>query len=101
LALALHPTPAVCGTPTDKAFAFIRDNEGFDRGYFTGTLGHMDKSGDGDWVVTIRCAELSESQIEAFSGAGIIGESNPDSELAETYAKLRTMLAALGHRLPE
>jgi isochorismate synthase len=100
LALALHPTPAVCGTPTDVAYSFIRENEGFDRGYFTGTLGHMDPSGDGDWIVTIRCAELTATEIAAFSGAGIVGESDPHAELAETSAKLRTMLAALGQRLP-
>lgn len=101
LALALHPTPAVCGTPTAAAFSFIRDHEGFDRGFFTGTLGHMDKSGDGDWIVTIRCAEISATEIEAFSGAGIVGESNPHAELAETNAKLRTMLTALGQRLSQ
>jgi len=96
LALALHPTPAVCGTPTRDARAFIEHTDRFDRGYFTGTLGHMDAAGDGDWVVTIRCAELSSSNARLFAGAGIVGSSVPELELAETTAKMRTILDALG-----
>jgi isochorismate synthase len=96
LALALHPTPAVCGTPTRDARAFIERTERFDRGYFTGTLGYMDASGDGDWIVTIRCAELSASRARLFAGAGIVESSVPELELAETSAKMRTILDALG-----
>jgi len=96
LALALHPTPAVCGTPTGQARTFIQSSEGFDRGYFTGALGHMDASGDGDWIVTIRCAELSETRARVFAGAGIVESSIAELELKETDAKMRTMLDALG-----
>jgi isochorismate synthase len=96
LALALHPTPAVCGTPTRDARAFIERTERFDRGYFTGTLGYMDASGDGDWIVTIRCAELGASHARLFAGAGIVESSVPELELAETSAKMRTILDALG-----
>jgi len=96
LALALHPTPAVCGTPTRDARAFIERTERFDRGYFTGTLGYMDASGDGDWIVTIRCAELGASRARLFAGAGIVESSVPELELAETSAKMRTILDALG-----
>lgn len=96
LALSLHPTPAVCGTPTREARAFIQSSEGFDRGYFTGTLGHMDASGDGDWIVTIRCAELSGARARIFAGAGIVESSVAELELSETDAKMRTMLDALG-----
>jgi isochorismate synthase len=96
LALALHPTPAVCGTPTREARAFIERTERFDRGYFTGTLGYMDASGDGDWIVTIRCAELGAAHARLFAGAGIVESSVPELELAETSAKMRTILDALG-----
>jgi isochorismate synthase len=96
LALALHPTPAVCGTPTERAADFIAAAEPFDRGYFTGTLGHMDATGDGDWIVTIRCAEVGPSGVRVFAGAGIVEHSVPALELEETDAKMQTMLAALG-----
>jgi isochorismate synthase len=96
LALALHPTPAVCGTPTRDARAFIERTERFDRGYFTGTLGYMNAAGDGDWIVTIRCAELGASSARLFAGAGIVESSVPELELAETSAKMRTVLDALG-----
>lgn len=96
LALSLHPTPAVCGTPTQQARSFIQSSETFDRGYFTGTLGHMDASGDGDWIVTIRCAEVSETRARVFAGAGIVENSVAELELNETDAKMRTMLDALG-----
>jgi isochorismate synthase len=94
LALLLHPTPAVCGTPTAAARAFIARVEGLDRGYFTGTLGHMDASGDGDWIVTIRCAELRGDRARVFAGAGVVRSSVPLLELAETEAKMQTMLGA-------
>lgn len=96
LALALHPTPAVCGVPTERAHAFIQRVEDFDRGFFTGTLGYMDASGDGDWIVTIRCAELGPSRVRVFAGAGIVESSVPELELAETSAKMTTMLEAIG-----
>lgn len=96
LALAMHPTPAVCGYPTDKARAAINDIEGYDRGLFTGMVGWCDSSGDGEWVVTIRCAEVEEKSIRLYAGAGVVAGSSPEKELAETGAKFNTMLNALG-----
>lgn len=95
LAYALHPTPAVCGSPTDKAREEIREIESFDREYFTGMVGWCDQAGDGEWVVTIRCAEVQDRTMRLFAGAGIVADSKPEEELAETSAKLRTMLAAM------
>jgi isochorismate synthase len=96
LAMALHPTPAVCGFPTELAHEAIGHIEPFDRGYFTGTVGWCDANGDGQWAVTIRCAEADESSLRLFAGAGIVAGSKPESELAETEAKFRTMLQAMG-----
>ncbi|EMU02786.1 isochorismate synthetase [Acinetobacter baumannii ABNIH7] len=62
LALELHPTPAVCGSPTHVAKQFILDHEGYDRHYYTGLVGWMDAEGNGEWVVTIRCGLLSENK---------------------------------------
>ncbi|MCW5256024.1 isochorismate synthase [Verminephrobacter aporrectodeae subsp. tuberculatae] len=96
LALALHPTPAVCGLPRGRAHALIQQLEPFDRAFYAGAFGWTDAYGDGEWVVAIRCAELKERQLRLFSGAGIVAQSQPEAELAETAAKFRTMLDALG-----
>ncbi|MFG1991009.1 isochorismate synthase [Actinoplanes sp. NPDC048988] len=96
LATALHPTPAVCGTPTAAARAAIGELEPFDRGFYTGMVGWVDASGDGEWAVTIRCATADEDGLDLFAGAGVVAGSDPQAELAETTAKLGTMLAALG-----
>ncbi|MFE6186747.1 isochorismate synthase [Streptomyces sp. NPDC056465] len=99
LASALHPTPAVCGTPTDVARQVIADSEPFDRGAYTGMVGWQDADGDGDWVVTIRCAEAEERTLRLFAGAGVVAESSPAAETAETGAKFRTFLSAVGASL--
>ncbi|RKN39002.1 isochorismate synthase [Streptomyces hoynatensis] len=96
LARALHPTPAVCGTPTAEARRVIRETEPFDRGWFTGMVGWMDAGGDGEWVVTLRCAEAGERSVRLYAGAGIVPASRPAAEIAETAAKFRTFLTALG-----
>ncbi|MCG8348323.1 MAG: isochorismate synthase DhbC, partial [Chloroflexales bacterium] len=96
LANALHPTPAVCGFPTELARATIKAIEPFDRGFFTGMVGWCDANGDGEWAVTIRCAEVEERLLRLFAGAGIVTGSQAEAELAETQAKFRTMLNALG-----
>lgn len=96
LALALHPTPAVCGDPTDSALRAIMEIEGFDRRLYAGLVGWMDAKGDGEWAVALRCAEIGKQRVRLFAGAGIVNGSRPAEELAETTAKLRTMLDALG-----
>ncbi|MDT0432238.1 isochorismate synthase [Streptomyces salyersiae] len=99
LASALHPTPAVCGTPTEAARAVIAESEPFDRGAYTGMLGWQDAEGDGEWVVTIRCAEAEGTTLRLFAGAGVVAQSSPDAETAETGAKFRTFLDAVGATL--
>jgi isochorismate synthase len=95
LATALHPTPAVCGVPRDAAAQAIAELEPFDRGFFTGAVGWSDTSGDGRWLVTIRCAEISGSVASLYAGAGIVAGSDPEAEAAETSAKFATLLRAL------
>jgi isochorismate synthase len=97
LALALHPTPAVGGVPTDAAAALIGELEG-DRGFYAGAVGWCDAEGDGRWVVSIRCAVLSPDHRVALAhaGGGIVAESDPDDEVDETTTKFRTILTGLG-----
>ncbi len=97
LALAVHPTPAVCGTPTDVAYRTIAELEG-DRGFYAGAVGWCTSDGDGEWMVAIRCAEISSDRkmLTAFAGGGIVAESDPAVELAETSTKFGTVLSALG-----
>ncbi len=97
LAIALHPTPAVGGVPTEAAVRLIHELEG-DRGFYAGAVGWCDSAGDGRWVVSIRCGQLSADRlsIDARAGGGIVAESDPDDEVTETTTKFRTMLTALG-----
>lgn len=96
LAQALHPTPAVCGFPAACAHAAIRSIEPFERRYFTGMVGWVDARGDGEWAVTIRCAEAQGCRLRLYAGAGVVAGSTAAQELAETSAKFRTMLNAMG-----
>jgi len=95
IASKLHPTPAVCGYPTALAHKLINLIEGFDRGLFAGMVGWMDADGNGEWVVTIRCGVIKQNKIRLFAGAGIVEDSCPESEWAETQTKMQTMLRAL------
>ncbi|MFE2379391.1 isochorismate synthase [Streptomyces sp. NPDC059398] len=96
LACALHPTPAVCGTPTPYAREVIGELEPFDRGHYTGMAGWSDANGDGEWVVSIRCAEARGRLLRLYAGAGVVPGSTPEGETAETAAKFRTFLDAVG-----
>jgi menaquinone-specific isochorismate synthase len=98
LAAALHPSAAVCGTPTDEARALIGELEHLDRERYAGPVGWIDASGDGEWAIALRCGLLSETdprQIRLFAGCGIVAESDPAAELAESRAKLLPMRDAL------
>ncbi|WP_082135871.1 isochorismate synthase [Mycobacterium sp. EPa45] len=97
LALALHPTPAVGGVPTQAAVDLIAALEG-DRGFYAGAVGWCDARGDGRWVVAIRGAQLSADRRAALAqaGGGIVAESDADDEVAETTTKFNTILSALG-----
>ncbi len=99
LAAALHPSAAVCGTPTAVARAAIAELEGLDRGRYSGPVGWIDTNGDGEWAIALRCGMVDAAdprRINLFAGCGIVEGSDPDEELAETKAKLVPMLAALG-----
>ncbi|WP_369051889.1 isochorismate synthase [Kineococcus terrestris] len=97
LVAALHPTPAVGGTPRAGALAVIRDVEQLERGLYAGAVGWQDGDGDGEWVVAVRCAEVRGRSLRIFGGAGIVAGSVPSAEVAETAAKMRTVLdAAVG-----
>lgn len=97
LARRLCPTPALGGHPRSDALRLIADVEGFERGRYGGAIGWVDASGDGVWAVTIRCAEFSDDRRRArlVAGGGIVADSDPDAELAETQAKFQAMLSAI------
>jgi isochorismate synthase len=97
LVRALQPTPAVGGHPRDDALDLIRAVEGFERGKYGGAVGWVDRNGDGVWAVALRCAELSDDRLSArlVAGGGIVADSEPLAELAETQAKFQAMLSAI------
>ena len=94
----LHPTPAVGGYPRSDALAWIRRHEGIDRGWYAGPVGWIDAEGDGDFAVGIRSALLDRYGATLYAGCGIMGDSRPEDEFAESELKLRPMLAALQRR---
>jgi menaquinone-specific isochorismate synthase len=99
LAGALHPTAAVCGTPTMAARELIAEIEGMDRGRYAGPVGWVGADGDGEWGIALRSAELDPSdprRLRLFAGCGIVAASDPVAELAESEAKLEPMRYALG-----
>lgn len=96
LAAALHPTPAVCGLPRLRASDVISELENYDRGFYAGAVGWADAKGDGNWFVSLRCAEIVGSRARLYAGAGIVPGSDPVAEADETSAKFLAMLKALG-----
>ncbi|HEY2644642.1 MAG TPA: isochorismate synthase [Galbitalea sp.] len=95
LIAALHPTAAVAGTPTAAALSLISELEGFDRGRYAGPVGWVGADGDGEWAIALRSAQVSEDgHITAWAGAGIVADSDPEKELAETRMKFRPVIDA-------
>ena len=94
---ALHPTAAVCGTPTPVAGELIRELEELDRGPYAGPVGWLDGAGNGEFGIALRGAVLEgTTAARLYAGCGIVEGSLPQAELAETWAKFRPMLEALG-----
>ena len=92
---ALHPTPAVGGTPTDAALNLIRELEAMERGRYAGPVGWIDAHGDGEWGIALRCAQVDGTRARLYAGGGIVAGSDPSAELAETQTKLRAMRYAI------
>ena len=91
----LHPTPAVAGTPREAALLQIAKHESFDRGLYAGPIGWFNASGEGDFLVALRCGLLAPGSIHLFAGAGLVADSDPDREAAEVQLKLSAMRGAL------
>ena len=92
----LHPTPAVCGWPTAIARDVIATHEEFDRGWYAGPVGWVDGTGDGEFAVALRSAVVQDDHAWLFAGNGIMGDSEPELELAEVRLKYRPLVEALG-----
>ena len=88
---ALHPTPAVCGLPKEKAIDFILKNEGYNRKYYAGFLGEYNKNNKTDLFVNLRCLEVENDVVNIYVGCGITKDSNPEKEFIETENKSMTM----------
>jgi isochorismate synthase len=95
LVARLHPTPAVCGSPRGRARAALADLEPIDRGLYAGPIGWVDANGDGEWAISLRCAEIAGTSARLFAGAGIVADSVPELELDETERKFRALLDSL------
>ncbi len=98
LAERLHPTPAVGGTPTAAALDWIATREPDPRGWYAGPVGWFDTGGDGELVVALRSGLLDGARAHLYAGAGIVRDSDPDAEHAETRLKLAALLSALEAR---
>ena len=99
---ALHPSAAVCGTPTQAAYELIVKHESTERGRYSGPVGWMDARGAGACAIALRCGQLTPDGLamQVVAGGGIMPDSQPDLELAETEAKLAPVLTALGLAKP-
>lgn len=95
LLATLHPSAAVGGTPRDAALAFIAEHEGMPRGRYAAPVGYVTADGDGEFGIALRCAEISGARARLFAGVGVVADSLPEQELAETHLKLLAMQQAL------
>lgn len=94
LLTGLHPTPAVCGTPREAAYAFIQEVEPFARGWYAGAIGWVGLN-DAQFAVGIRSALLRENSALVYAGAGLVAGSQPAAEWAETERKAAPLVALL------
>lgn len=97
---SLHPSAAVGGTPTSDALALIAEIEGFERGRYAGPVGWISASGDGEWGIGLRSGQVLDSgdRVRLYAGCGIVANSLPSDELAESEAKLVPVRTALTPR---
>jgi menaquinone-specific isochorismate synthase len=95
LAAALHPSAAVGGTPTPVATELIAQIEGMERGRYAGPVGWMDADGDGEWGIALRSGLISGNTVRLYAGCGIVADSDPEAELAETQGKFVPVRDAL------
>lgn len=93
----LHPTPAVCGLPKEKAYRFIKEKEGYDRSYYSGFVGWLDPEKKTDLYVNLRCMNIGEQQLTLYAGGGLLASSQLGDEWQETEKKLQTMLALISN----
>lgn len=91
----LHPSAAVCGTPTNLAAEVIKNIEGMSRGRYAGPVGWIDARGDGELGIALRCGQIVDNEIRIFAGCGIVASSSPEKELNESSAKFAPMRNAL------
>ena len=91
----LHPSAAVCGTPTNIAAQVIKRIEGMSRGRYAGPVGWLDARGDGELGIALRCGQIKDYEIQIYAGCGIVAGSNPEKELSESNAKFAPMRSAL------
>jgi menaquinone-specific isochorismate synthase len=91
----LHPSAAVCGTPTSVAADLIKRIEGMSRGRYAGPVGWLDARGDGELGIALRCGQIKDNEIQIYAGCGIVAGSNPEKELTESNAKFAPMRSAL------
>jgi isochorismate synthase EntC len=96
LVARLHPTPAVGGLPSTTTLEYLRANEGLDRGWYAAPVGWLDARGEGDFAVALRSGLIRDDRAVLFAGVGIVQDSLPDDEYAETNLKFRPILGALG-----
>jgi isochorismate synthase len=91
----LHPTPAVCGLPKEKAYQFIRGHEGYERGYYSGFVGLLNLQGRTDLYVNLRCLNYQKDELTLYAGSGLLPASELEDEWEETEKKLQTMKSLL------
>jgi isochorismate synthase len=92
----LHPTSAVCGMPLQVSLDYIRKHEGYDRQFYSGFLGPLNIEGESCMHVNLRCMQLFANNAVLYAGAGVLADSDPDKEWAETEMKMNTLGRIIG-----